>query len=184
MYSFSYIKNFCLMTRIYFSNANILEAARDAPTHEIERDRRRTSRRVLIIAETSGNPRGPANSVARSPWNWIQFEIKRFLTAVRRRSGGLYRNARGPMKKQLRYIITALAILLLPSVTQADEVTGKIALVDAEKHTITLTSGMTFFVAESISIVELIPGDDIEITFGRENGMLIAVKLSRSDGEA
>ena len=80
--------------------------------------------------------------------------------------------------------LTALAILLLPSVTQADEVTGKIALVDAEKHTITLTSGMTFFVAESISIVELIPGDDIEITFGRENGMLIAVKLSRSDGEA
>jgi Cu/Ag efflux protein CusF len=85
------------------------------------------------------------------------------------------------MKKRLR---SALAILLSPSIAQADDVTGKIALVDAAKHTITLTSGMTFFVAERISIVELIPGDDIEITFGRENGMLIAVKPSRSDVEA
>ena len=126
-------------------------------------------------------PREPGNSVARSPWDRIQFENKGFLTTVRRRNGGLYSHARGPMKKRLR---SALAILLSPSIAQADDVTGKIALVDAAKHTITLTSGMTFFVAEMISIVELIPGDDIEITFGRENGMLIAVKPSRSDVEA
>jgi len=129
-------------------------------------------------------PREPANSVAQSPWDRIQYEIKGFSRTVRRRSGGLYSDARGSTKKQLRSIITALVFLLLPSITQADYVTGKIALVDVAKDTIALTSGITFFVAESVSIVGLIPGDDIEITFGRGNGMLIAIKLSRSDGEA
>ncbi len=87
------------------------------------------------------------------------------------------------MKKQLRGIIAASALLVTSSIVQADEVTGRIGLVDAEQHTITLTNGMTFFVAD-ILFVELNSGEDIKITFEIENGMLIALKLSRSDREA
>ena len=77
-----------------------------------------------------------------------------------------------------------LALLLPPSIVQADEVTGRVAMVDSDQHTITLTSGMTFQVAEDILITVLKPGEDIKITFARENGVLIAVKLSRADGDA
>ncbi len=87
------------------------------------------------------------------------------------------------MKKQLRGIIAASVLVLTSSIVQADEVTGRIGLVDAEQHTITLTNGMTFFVAD-ILMLELNSGEDIKITFEMGNGMLIAVKLSRSDREA
>ncbi len=87
------------------------------------------------------------------------------------------------MKKQLRGIIAASALVLTSSIVQADEVTRRIGLLDAEQHTITLTNGMTFFVAD-ILIMELNSGEDIKIIFEIENGMLIAVKLSRSDREA
>ncbi len=87
------------------------------------------------------------------------------------------------MKKQLRGIIAASVLVLTSSIVQADELTGRIGLVDAEQHTITLTNGMTFFVAD-ILMLELNSGEDIKITFEMENGMLIAVRLSRSDREA
>ena len=87
------------------------------------------------------------------------------------------------MSMQFRAIIAASALLLTPSIAQADEVTGRIGLFDAEQHTITLTNGMTFFVAD-ISIAELSSGEYVKITFEMVNGMLVAVKLSRSDREA
>lgn len=92
--------------------------------------------------------------------------------------------ASGSVAKRLRIFVATLALLLSPSIVQADEVTGRIALVDDQHRTVTLTSGMTFLVAEDVPIMALEPGEDITITFAKENGVFIAVKLSRSDGDA
>ena len=88
------------------------------------------------------------------------------------------------MTRKSLVVLAAMALLVPASRAQPDDISGRIALIDHHEHTITLTSGMTFLVAEEISIQTLKPGEDIKITFSKVNGMLIAVKLTRSDGNA
>ena len=53
--------------------------------------------------------------------------------------------ASGSVAKRLQIVVATLALLLSSSIVQADEVTGKIALVDSEEHTITLTCPFYLF---------------------------------------
>ncbi len=73
-----------------------------------------------------------------------------------------------------------MTVLLVTSTALADDVTGRIAIIDAAQHSIVLTNGITFFVSESISMEGLKLGEDVKITFRTEKGRIIAVKLSRS----
>jgi hypothetical protein len=83
------------------------------------------------------------------------------------------------MKVILGTILFTFTSLVSPSIGFADEVTGRIALVDNTQHTVMLTNGMSFFFPETDSLLGLAPGKDIKIIF--DNGPDYLQKGQRED---
>ena len=85
------------------------------------------------------------------------------------------------MKRQLRNIAVVAVLLASPSFAHAEDIFGKIALVDPVQHTVTLTNGMTFFVENPLSMIGLVPGEDVKVTFDHDNRRVIVIEQTKSD---
>lgn len=75
----------------------------------------------------------------------------------------------------------ALAFVLSIAVAQADEVAGKVALVEPNAGTITLEDGTTYTIGEGVSMEGLEPGTEVTVSFEEMDGQLVATEVAPSN---
>ena len=72
----------------------------------------------------------------------------------------------------------ALALAFSVSTAQADEASGKIALVDSATSSIVLEDGRVFTVAEGMAMDGLEPGTEVKVSYEEQDGQLIATEVA------
>lgn len=75
----------------------------------------------------------------------------------------------------------ALAFVFSIAVAQADEVAGKVALVEPNAGTITLEDGTTYTIGEGVSMEGLEPGTEVTVSFEEMDGQLVATEVAPSN---
>ena len=75
----------------------------------------------------------------------------------------------------------ALAFVFSIAIAQADEVAGKVFLVEPASGSITLEDGTTFTIADGVSMEGLEPGTEVTVSFEEQDGQLIATEVAPSN---
>ncbi len=73
----------------------------------------------------------------------------------------------------------ALAFVFSIAIAQADEVAGKVAVVDSS--TLILEDGTTFTIGEGMSMEGLEPGTEVTVSYEDQDGQLIATEVAPSN---
>lgn len=77
--------------------------------------------------------------------------------------------------------LTGLAFLFAASAAIADDAAGKIKAVNEENQTITLEDGVTFHLAEGISMDNLKPGTEVTVSYEESEGKKVATKVQAAE---
>ena len=85
------------------------------------------------------------------------------------------------MNKTLIAGLSALSLICGVAAASADEIAGRVAAIDQDAQTITLENGMSFVVNENVSIENLKQGDEVLVTFEKEEGENVATGVERSE---
>lgn len=84
------------------------------------------------------------------------------------------------MKSVLVSTLAAAALLLSAGLASADEASGRITQVNTESQTITLDNGMTFSLSENVNINSLAAGQEVKVTYEKQDSENIATEVQGS----
>lgn len=85
------------------------------------------------------------------------------------------------MRKLVIAPLCAVAMLLLATTANAEEVTGLLASVSLEQGTIILDSGESFVLGEGVSLEGLEPGMQVVVTVEEQDGQLVAMDVQPAE---
>ena len=81
------------------------------------------------------------------------------------------------MKSVLVSTIAAAALLFTAGIAAADEASGRVTQVNTEEQTFTLDNGMTFSLSDDINIEGLAAGQEVKVTFEKQDSENIATEV-------
>tara|TARA_R110002110_G_scaffold7511_3_gene37942 strand:- start:222 stop:482 length:261 start_codon:yes stop_codon:yes gene_type:complete len=81
------------------------------------------------------------------------------------------------MKSVLVSTIAAAALLFTAGIASADEASGRVTQVNTEEQTFTLDNGMTFSLSDDINIEGLAAGQEVKVTFEKQDSENIATEV-------
>ena len=88
------------------------------------------------------------------------------------------------MRKRIRSLVVALALLLVPSGGQTgngDQTIGRIATIDGAQHAIVLTNGKSYFCHDADLLLGLRPGDHVAIAYDKSRAAVIAIEVLNAE---
>ena len=73
--------------------------------------------------------------------------------------------------------LSAIAMIIAVSAANAEEATGKIEAIDDANRIIVLDNGVTYTLAEGVSLEGLQPGDDVTVSFEAQGDQNMASEV-------
>ena len=83
------------------------------------------------------------------------------------------------MKKTLVSTVAAALIVAFTGMVSADEISGRLAEINAEAQTFTLENGMTFSISEDVNLEGLAAGQEVRVTFEKKDSKNTATEVGR-----